>query len=1047
MDKDGFKIVVSVIRRTSLAIGSLCFMASQAATAPLADQDTQLIKSGETWTLTVPDNKPSFLQVQNVGIDTLSSAFDVHENRTSESATWRGPEGRYVLALIDKKGNHAVSVAIQNMERHQNGSVTIKWLYPNTFTRSDRKIRQGLDELAIAGNLHATHANGERAHENAVAAYNDALASLRGTVFDEWKADIEFELGVTYRHMGMLTEARKSNQNSLSAFQALNNTRGMAAANNALGLIALGLGQHDEAISHFNEDLRLRASGVDYFFRARAFNNIATAYWQLDEYQAASNAYMQALRMFTGRNDLSLDQILRLSVEQLATSGDLSEMANTLNNLALARTSLGDVDQAEVFWQKAIRLARSNNDNMRVALSELNLGKMYQQQGRLEPALQNLESALIAYQLLNNNYWVGETLTGLGNVYASIGEHFQALEFYQQTLELNVENQRQRANTLTQMAISNWKLGNIIIADNQFTEAYTSFANSDQPGSAAVVASKHGMLLYEIGQHKQALNNQHHSIQTLTNLDNIREAARARSSLGQLLLSEGQTDQAEAELQTALQGHRAVSDELFELDTLTALSQAQSGIAALDSAKAAIELAGRIRGRASSADIQTSFVASRRSAYERYINLLVDAGEMQQAWLVNEQIRARTLLDLIRQADNSEIHLATNTAPVDIQALQEQLGADTAMLSYYLGEQRSHLWVINQEGISYYALPDAGQINAIASALTQTLRDHRQSPSRIAYIAAQLSDMVLQPAKDSIGERQLVVVADGDLQLIPFGLLPLETTQSSETLLMANNNVTYIPSAQIFNRLGKQTIMPTDNILVLADPLVGNQDQSQSAFAGTDIEFSNLMAQRSIAQSGVNIDKLPGARLEAAAIKAMAHSSQHINATLKIGAQASHEFVTNGALGDYDVIHFATHGIVDADVPGLSGLMMSPDTAQSPRYLRPQEIAGLQLNAGLVVLSGCETGIGKSIAGEGLMSLSRPFLIAGVQQVISSLWKVSDRATAQLMERFYFHLLQQNQAPEQALQSAQQWMRQHSQWQHPNYWAGFVLQGTRITQS
>jgi len=477
------------------------------------------------------------------------------------------------------------------------------------------------------------------------------------------------------------------------------------------------------------------------------------------------------------------------------------------------------------------------------------------------------------------------------------------------------------------------------------------------------------------------------------------------------------------------------------------LSRAQTGDVALQSAKAAVQLAASLRDHSVSGDMQISFVASRRNAYEQYINLLIARGDWQQAWLQNEQIRARGLAAKMQQSGNGNLHGPEPS--LSLSALQQRLGKDAVMLSYFLGQQRSHLWLIDQHSLHYQALPPAAQINDLSADLTQALRQQRQSPARIAYIADELSRMILQPVSARLQARELVIVPDGGLQAIPFAMLPLlaghqvadQSGSDQRAPLIARHSVSYTPSARIYSASGHSMSKPVANILVLADPLSGGVATAQSSASTSADSFSRLLAQRSASQSGINLEQLPGARLEAAAIESLVHSlpsTAAIGTTLKLGQQASHSFVTGGALSNFDIIHFATHGIVDADVPALSSLLLAQGDEHNA-YLRPDDIAGLRLHAGLVVLSGCETGIGKSIAGEGMMSLSRPFLIAGARQVMSSLWKVSDRATAELMQRFYFHLLQEGQPAEQALQSAQQWMHEQTQWQHPNFWAGFVI--------
>jgi len=1000
------------------------------------NSELKTLHPSESVILDIPPDDPGFIEIENINIDTTATFSLPGTGVVSQSASWQGREGRYILNLDHATGQQAGQVKIAASNEHtQPGAIRISWLYPEKHSREFALLTQ----TSAALHHHLYDAPGSR--EAAIEAYKDAIGMHQSALNMAYLADTYFNYGALLKSMDHLDEAKTQFIKSAEIYNSINERAHEASSLNSLGVTFSLLGKLNSALESLNTSLILRSGTNNSYYIAQTLNNIALTYWRKDDYQSASEYYEQSIIALVAQDQLSAAEIIKLSVNQTLATYEPSMVAATLNNLALTKSSLGQLDYAESAWRLARRLAEATGNRTRVAQIDQNLGKMYFQQGRLEQALEYLHQALAIHRELNNSYWIGETLTGIGNIYTAIDEHTSALDHYQQALDLNHDHQQQYANTLTQMAWSNWQLGHIEIAKRQFQQAFDSFTSSAQPGSAAVVASKYGMLQYQTGDRQQALAAQARSVAILDELGNLREAARARSRLGQMLLDQGRNMEAEKELQSALQAHRAVKDELFELDTLTALSRVQAGVAALNSAKTATELAGRIRGRTTSTDIQTSFAASRRSAYEQYINLLIDNGDTLQAWLVSEQIRARSLSDLMQQSSHREHRLANIDQPVNLLQLQQQLGHDTTLLSYFLGAERSHLWMIGQNDVRYHGLPPAAQINDTASALAEALRHHRQSPSRIAHIAGQLGQMVLPPVSEHLRGRQLVISPDGGLQTIPFALLPLQPATAN--LLVASRSITYTPSARIFSRLSRQPLKTIDNILVLADPLTHDQLDVQPVFAHLDDRFTQVMAQRSATRAGINLDRLPGASMEAAAIQTMVRSlssEQTIGTTLRTGEQASHHFVTSAELRDYDVIHFATHGIVDADVPALSGLVLAKDARESG-YLRPDDIAALQLNAGLVVLSGCETGIGKSIAGEGLMSLSRPFLIAGARQVISSLWKVSDRATAELMERFYFHLLQEHQSPQQALQSAQQWMHEQPQWQHPNFWAGFVLTG------
>jgi CHAT domain-containing protein len=160
--------------------------------------------------------------------------------------------------------------------------------------------------------------------------------------------------------------------------------------------------------------------------------------------------------------------------------------------------------------------------------------------------------------------------------------------------------------------------------------------------------------------------------------------------------------------------------------------------------------------------------------------------------------------------------------------------------------------------------------------------------------------------------------------------------------------------------------------------------------------------------------------------------------------QASRATATSPELGQYRVVHFATHGVLYSEHPELSGLVLSlVDKQGKPQdgFLRLHDIYNLNLPIDMVVLSACNTGLGKDVRGEGLVGIVRGFMYAGAARVVASLWNVDDDATAELMKRFYRHMLQDNMPAAAALRVAQREMWQQKQWRSPYYWAPFVLQG------
>ncbi len=187
--------------------------------------------------------------------------------------------------------------------------------------------------------------------------------------------------------------------------------------------------------------------------------------------------------------------------------------------------------------------------------------------------------------------------------------------------------------------------------------------------------------------------------------------------------------------------------------------------------------------------------------------------------------------------------------------------------------------------------------------------------------------------------------------------------------------------------------------------------------------------------------RLPGTRLEADAILSLVSATQSIHA---YDFDANRVTALSGRLKEFQIIHFATHGLLNSASPALSGLILSLVDRRGEAqdgFLRLNDIFNLDLSAELVVLSACQTALGKAVKGEGIIGLTRGFIYAGAPRVLVSLWSVDDTATAELMSRFYRALLVDKRTAAASLRQAQLEMRTETQWQAAYFWAAFTLQG------
>ena len=364
-----------------------------------------------------------------------------------------------------------------------------------------------------------------------------------------------------------------------------------------------------------------------------------------------------------------------------------------------------------------------------------------------------------------------------------------------------------------------------------------------------------------------------------------------------------------------------------------------------------------------------------------------------------------------------------------------------------------------------------------------------QAEAQYPQAAQALSNMVLGPVASLLKGKRLVIVADGALQYIPFSALPEPRVESADSYrstangkqssfvpLVVDHEIIRLPSMSVLAVLRREMkerhiAARRKMVAVLADPVFDSRDprvrngtmseesgvqrrvqrdgetRSPEDTAPVSVSLTQDRLTRSASEVGLgqggqlHFARLVYSRREAQAIVAAAAEGEGMMA---LDFKASLQTATDPELAQYRIVHFATHGLLNSEHPELSGLVLSlVDQQGHPQdgFLQLQDIYNLNLPADLVVLSACETGLGKEIRGEGLMGVTRGFMYAGASRVIASLWKVDDVATAELMGRLYHGMLKEGLQPAAALRQSQIEMWKQKRWDSPYYWAAFIIQG------
>jgi CHAT domain-containing protein len=432
--------------------------------------------------------------------------------------------------------------------------------------------------------------------------------------------------------------------------------------------------------------------------------------------------------------------------------------------------------------------------------------------------------------------------------------------------------------------------------------------------------------------------------------------------------------------------------------------------------------------------------------------------------LSTEYQQARNLL----LSNNSNYASLAEPKTLSVRETQALLDSDTLLLEYRLAMENSYLWVLSADGFAMHVLPTRASITAQARQVYDSLIARNLHPAgetapqraaRVSQADAQfseaskaLSQVLLGPVATMLGKKRLVIINDGILQYLPFGALPVPANSASkktDTPLITDHEIVNLPSASVLSVIRTKTLSrrpPSKAVAVFADPVYNSEDPRIKAAtkpieaSGSENSDPAISALRKEAPAQRFV-RLRFSREEAENIMSLASSSSSLRA---LDFTASKRTALQTDLSQYKILHFATHGLLDTQHPEMSGLALSlrDESGQSvDGFLRLRDIYKLKLNADLVVLSGCQTALGKDLKAEGLIGLTRGFMYAGAPRVVASLWNVDDKATSELMKRFYHGVLVQGLRPANALRAAQKSLANETGWSAPYYWAAFTLQG------
>ncbi len=1019
------------------------------------------------------------LQIRQQGIDMMALVFNPTGDKIAECDGQHCNSGiESVVFIAETAGNYQIDLRATEKEL-QPGSYTIQLIERREGTGQERNLITA--KLAFnQGSLQLRSGEPEPTRA-AIVTIKRALEifTAEGDLLMQVQALIT---------LGRASQTLVDRKQALGYFeQALNLSRNISDRNleaDALAGVAtasFGIFNDPRWLDSLNQALEMKVETGDLVGQAHILNSFAALYYGLNNYQRSLEYRYKALALY--RN-----------------LGYKAAEFNTLLAVGTALNSLGERQRSLDYFQQALSISQHYRNQGWEAEALAKIGGIYYSFVDYPTALKYYKQALLLSQAAKDRYTESGLLSGIGSAYLAMGQYSEARNFLKQAMQIAAEEGKPELEigVLRNLALAEGHLG-------EPEKARDYFKHELQLVRAMGSRSAEALTVYVWGEFERDQGNYEAALELLSAGLKIRESflstivareLRASSFARMRAMYEVYTD-------TLMLMHKRNPEKKYNEEALriSEMTRVRSLVEILGESQSNI-LEGVDAGLLETERrIQQQLNAKADDLFQLQLNKTDDEQLQKVTRELNElTAKAREIEYRIR---TTAPHYVALTRPTTLCAkeIQEQiLDDDTVLLEYMLGRKRSYVWAVTKDSISSYELN--GQVgiglatqnvykqltarNKCVQFETVEERQERitQADQNFRKAAAELSRMLLAPVAKHLNKKRLLIVCDSALQYIPFAALPSpntgcrmavggEGTSNNEQnrqpkgagfatadavvrgglaadyrTLSDEHEIINLPSASTLAMLRQELVGRKSAAKILAifgDPVFDKTDSRLQSTLASTIQRLNVERSQMIGKGQESpvtaLSRLPFTRKEVETISALVPANQK---KVALDFESNHTAATDSSLSQYRYIHFATHAVVDSARPELSGIALSRFNKygqEQESFLRLNDIFNLRLPAELVVLSGCSTGLGRELRGEGLIGLTRGFMYAGAARVMVSLWDVNDEATAEFMTRFYRAMLVQKLTPAAALKATQTSMAKDKRWSAPYYWAAFVLQG------
>jgi CHAT domain-containing protein/Tfp pilus assembly protein PilF len=742
--------------------------------------------------------------------------------------------------------------------------------------------------------------------------------------------------------------------------------------------------------------------------------NMGYFHWKLDNYSKALNYYENALAI---AKDLK----------------NVKDESKCLNNIGITYADIGNYERSLDYLKKALAIDKHLGNEIHICWELNNIGETFRRKGLHSgdkndfiEALDYFYGCLKLIRKIQNKQTEVYVLNNIGSVHSELKKYKDALKYFESSYEMaeEIKDVEMMGMILNNIGIVHYNQGN-----------YEKSTEYNQKAIDLALGIEGEQILWEAyleiarayeKQNKflEAIKNYEESIRII---ENIRSKIELEELKARYLGTDKRIDAYHYLIHILVTIPKSHQKEEYKQEAFNYLERAKAR-AFLDS----LELSNVKMSRGFDFQLQDNEKELMKDISKLYAKLLAAELSIEEKNVIDEQLKSKEneLDSLKREMRTKSPEYANLIYPENItldEAQRKFLDSSTAFFAYCVGKEHSYAFVITKEDFRIFPLPSRESIQTQVSDYLKVISDKENKNFHLGY---ELFKTLVLPGLDK-NIKNIILIPDDILHFLPFGTLI--THEEKRDWLIKDYKIAYAPSIsslrEIIQRKKSNGPKPRMDILAFGDPFFGPWEAGEN---GSDI-FQNYYTS-----DAFNFFRLKYSRFEIDRISSLFKKRKR---KIFRREEASKEQLINHCLGDYKIIHFATHSIIDENIPARSSIVLSLDEdLTQDGFLQMREIYNLNLNSDLVTLSSCQTGLGEFIKGEGIEGINRAFFYAGASSVLMSLWAVNDQASYQLMERFYFHLRSADSIMN-ALRKAKLEMIDSNALSHPYYWAGFIISG------